>query len=209
MIYGYSRVSTKEQHPDREIIAIKKFCEDKNMTGVKIYVDKITGKNLQRPEYMKLRQENKSWRHIVNHELDRLGRKKKDILDELAFYKKKKVRVLILEIPTTLIDYDAMDNTLAEFMMDMINNLLLEVFAACAEIEMEKREKRQREGYAALKARGEWDKIGRPVKMTEKEFLIKWNQNGKNMTNKEFAESLKISKSTLLTYKKKYLKGEK
>ncbi|MCB5563278.1 hypothetical protein LIP72_13230 [Mediterraneibacter faecis] len=108
-----------------------------------------------------------------------------------------------------MIDYDAMDNTLAEFMMDMINNLLLEVFAACAEIEMEKREKRQREGYAALKARGEWDKIGRPVKMTEKEFLIKWNQNGKNMTNKEFAESLKISKSTLLTYKKKYLKGEK
>lgn len=60
-----------------------------------------------------------------------------------------------------------------------------------------------------MKARGEWDKIGRPVKMTEKEFLIKWNQNGKNMTNKEFAESLKISKSTLLTYKKKYLKGEK
>ena len=39
--------------------------------------------------------------------------------------------------------------------MDMINNLLLEVFAACAEFEMEKREKRQREGYEALKARGE------------------------------------------------------
>ena len=62
--------------------------------------------------------------------------------------------------------------------MDMINNLLLEVFAACAEFEMEKREKRQREGYEALKARGEWDKLGRPVKMTQEEFLNKWDQQG-------------------------------
>ena len=77
MIYGYARVSTKEHHPDREIIAIKKFCEDKNMTGVKIYVDKITGKNLQRPEYMKLRRKIKAGDTLIIHELDRLGRKKK------------------------------------------------------------------------------------------------------------------------------------
>ena len=89
--------------------------------------------------------------------------------------------------------------------MDMINNLLLEVFAACAEFEMEKREKRQREGYEALKARGEWDKLGRPVKMTQEEFLNKWDQKGKNVTDKEFAESLNISKGTLQSYKKKYL----
>ena len=93
--------------------------------------------------------------------------------------------------------------------MDMINNLLLEVFAACAEFEMEKREKRQREGYEALKARGEWDKLGRPVKMTQEEFLNKWDQKGKNVTDKEFAESLNISKGTLQSYKKKYLKGKK
>ena len=92
--------------------------------------------------------------------------------------------------------------------MDMINNLLLEVFAACAEFEMEKREKRQREGYEALKARGEWDKLGRPVKMTQEEFLNKWDQKGKNVTDKEFAESLNISKGTLQSYKKKYLKGK-
>ena len=61
---------------------------------------------------------------------------------------------------------------ICRIMMDMINNLLLEVFAACAEFEMEKREKRQREGYEALKARGEWDKLGRPVKMTQEEFQI-------------------------------------
>ena len=80
---------------------------------------------------------------------------------------------------------------------------------ACAEFEMEKREKRQREGYEALKARGEWDKLGRPVKMTQEEFLNKWDQKGKNVTDKEFAESLNISKGTLQSYKKKYLKGKK
>lgn len=114
-----------------------------------------------------------------------------------------------MEIPTTLIDYELLDNRMAEFMMGMVNNLLLEVFAACAEVEMEKREKRQREGYEALKARGEWGKLGRPVKMTQAEFLNKWNQKGKNVTDKEFAESLNISKGTLQSYKKKYLKGEK
>ena len=51
--------------------------------------------------------------------------------------------MLILEIPTTLIDYDSLDNRFAELMVDMINRLLFEVFAACAEFEMEKREKRQ------------------------------------------------------------------
>lgn len=47
------------------------------MTGVKIYVDKITGKNLQRPEYMKLRRKIKAGDTLIIHELDRLGRKKK------------------------------------------------------------------------------------------------------------------------------------
>lgn len=50
--------------------------------------------------------------------------------------------MLILEIPTTLIDYDSLDNRFAELMVDMINRLLFEVFAACAEFEMEKREKK-------------------------------------------------------------------
>ncbi len=45
--------------------------------------------------------------------------------------------------------------------------------------------------------------------MTQEEFLNKWDQKGKNVTDKEFAESLNISKGTLQSYKKKYLKGKK
>lgn len=66
-----------------------------------------------------------------------------------------------------------------------------------------------KEDSSEQKLRGEWDKLGRPVKMTQEEFLNKWDQKGKNVTDKEFAESLNISKGTLQSYKKKYLKGKK
>lgn len=208
MIYAYVRVSTKEQNPDREIINIKRFCQDRKMSDIIFFIDKMTGKRFDRPEYLKLKRKIKKGDTLIIHELDRLGRKKKEIIKELTYFKNKGVKVMILDIPTTLVDYSIMGNQLAEFMMDMINNLLIEVFAACAEFEMEKREKRQREGYEALRQRGEWDKLGRPVKIDQETFLIAWNEAKKrSMTDKELAQQLEISKGTLQTYKKKYLQG--
>lgn len=208
MIYAYVRVSTKEQNPDREIINIKRFCQDRKMSDIIFFIDKMTGKRFDRPEYLKLKRKIKKGDTLILHELDRLGRKKKEIIKELTYFKNKGVKVMILDIPTTLVDYSIMGNQLAEFMMDMINNLLIEVFAACAEFEMEKREKRQREGYEALRQRGEWDKLGRPVKIDQETFLIAWNEAKKrSMTDKELAQQLEISKGTLQTYKKKYLQG--
>lgn len=208
MIYAYVRVSTKEQNPDREIINIKRFCQERKMSDIIFFIDKMTGKRFDRPEYLKLKRKIKKGDTLIIHELDRLGRKKKEIIKELTYFKNKGVKVMILDIPTTLVDYSIMGNQLAEFMMDMINNLLIEVFAACAEFEMEKREKRQREGYEALRQRGEWDKLGRPVKIDQETFLIAWNEAKKrSMTDKELAQQLEISKGTLQTYKKKYLQG--
>lgn len=208
MIYAYVRVSTKEQNPDREIINIKRFCQERKMSDIIFFIDKMTGKRFDRPEYLKLKRKIKKGDTLILHELDRLGRKKKEIIKELTYFKNKGVKVMILDIPTTLVDYSIMGNQLAEFMMDMINNLLIEVFAACAEFEMEKREKRQREGYEALRQRGEWDKLGRPVKIDQETFLIAWNEAKKrSMTDKELAQQLEISKGTLQTYKKKYLQG--
>lgn len=208
MIYAYVRVSTKEQNPDREIINIKRFCQERQMSDIILFIDKMTGKRFDRPEYLKLKRKIKKGDTLIIHELDRLGRKKKEIIKELTYFKNKGVKVMILDIPTTLVDYSIMGNQLAEFMMDMINNLLIEVFAACAEFEMEKREKRQREGYEALRQRGEWDKLGRPVKIDQETFLIAWNEAKKrSMTDKELAQQLEISKGTLQTYKKKYLQG--
>ena len=69
---------------------------------------------------------------------------------------------MILEIPTTTQDLSSLDNSMARMIMDTINNMLIELYATMAQAEIEKKEKRQAEGIAAKKARGEWDDYGRP-----------------------------------------------
>ena len=69
---------------------------------------------------------------------------------------------MILEIPTTLQDLSRLDNGMARMVLETINNMLTELYAAMAEAEIQKKEKRQREGIEAKKLRGEWDDYGRP-----------------------------------------------
>ena len=77
MVYGSARVSTREQNPDREIIAINRFCDSRGIAKVKVYVDKVTGKSIKRPEYQKIRRKIKAGDSLIIPEMDRLGRKKK------------------------------------------------------------------------------------------------------------------------------------
>ena len=77
---------------------------------------------------------------------------------------------MILEIPTTLVDYSAMEDSLANMIMQTIKNMLVEMYATFAHAEMLKREKRQREGIQAMKAHGEWHKYGRPKAIDFKKF---------------------------------------
>lgn len=69
---------------------------------------------------------------------------------------------MILEIPTTLVDYSSLDNTMAAMVMETVNNMLIETYTIFAQVEVEKKEKRQREGINAKKERGEWSDYGRP-----------------------------------------------
>ena len=163
MIYGYHRTSTKEQHLDRGIQEINKFCENSNLALEKIYTDQQTGKDFNRPRYQVLREDIlRTGATLMVAERDRLGRNKQDILNELQYYKDKQIRVMILEIPTTLQDLSALDNSMAQMIMETINNMLIELYATMAQAEIEKKEKRQQEGIAAKKARGEWEDYGRP-----------------------------------------------
>ena len=163
MIYGYHRTSTKEQHLDRGIQEINKFCENSNLALEKIYTDQQTGKDFNRPRYQVLKEDIlRTGDTLIVTELDRLGRNKQDTLKELQYYKDKQIRVMILEIPTTLQDLSALDNSMAQMIMETINNMLIELYATMAQAEIEKKEKRQQEGIAAKKARGEWEDYGRP-----------------------------------------------
>ncbi len=161
--YGYHRTSTRKQHLDRGISEIEKFCKENAFGLEKIYTDQQTGKNFNRPRYTVLRDDIlRKGDTLIITEVDRLGRNKKDTLSELRYYQEKGIRVMILEIPTTLQDLSKLENGMARMVLETINNMLIELYAAMAEAEIQKKEKRQREGIEAKKRRGEWEEYGRP-----------------------------------------------
>lgn len=174
--YGYARTSTKEQNEERQLQAIKAYCPD--IPQENIFIDKITGKTYDRPQYNAMKQlilnvknaygnlENPITIEVIIEELGRLGRTKQGILEELKWFSNNRIRMRILEIPTTLMDIDPQN----DWVLDMINKILIEVYASLAEQEMEKRVKRQREGIEVAKAAGKYK--GRiPIKIDRAKFI--------------------------------------
>lgn len=157
MIYGYVRVSTREQCLDRQITALKEYTKIDE-----VFQDKQSGKDFARDQYQKMKDTVRAGDTVIVKELDRLGRNKDEMKKELEWFKVNGISVRILELPTTLIDYQGQD-----WIGDMVNNILIEVLGAIAEQERKKMRQRQAEGIAAKKARGDWDDYGRPRKEIE------------------------------------------
>ncbi len=197
-IYGYHRTSTTEQHLDRGIREITDFCIRSNLKLEKIYTDQQTGKNFDRPRYIVLRDDIlRSGDTLIITEVDRLGRNKKDTVEELRLLAHRNIRVMILEIPTTLQDISKMDNAMAQMILETVNHMLIELYAAMAQAEVEKKEKRQKEGIEAKKLRGDWDNYGRPK--VKKPF--NWNEvieklNAKEITAVQAMKMLGLKKSS-------------
>jgi len=140
-IYGYHRTSTTGQHLDRGIIAIREYCEKNGLNLDEMFTDQKTGKNFDRPDYNTLKRMAKHRNDIIIiSELDRLGRNKESTLKELRYFQELGVRVMILEIPTTLVDYSTLDDTMSNMIMETINKMLVEMYATFAHAEMLERE---------------------------------------------------------------------
>ena len=200
--YGYHRTSTREQHLDRGIAEITAYCESNNLPLEKIYTDQQTGKNFNRPRYTILKEDVlRSGDELIITEVDRLGRNKADTLKELQYFKEAGIRVKILELPTTLMDVSHMDNAMGRMVVETINNMLIELYAAMAEAEIEKKEKRQREGIQAKKDRGEWDDYGRPRSMSLDDFAKEFEavREGK-VRPCELMKKLGLTKPTYYRY---------
>jgi DNA invertase Pin-like site-specific DNA recombinase len=205
-VYGYHRTSTQEQHLDRGITAIREYCEKNGLTLDEMFTDKQTGKNFERPDYQTLKRMAKKPNDIIIiSELDRLGRNKEGTLKELQHFQSLGVRVMILEIPTTLIDYSTLDNSMANMIMETINRMLIEVYATFAHAEMIKRETRQRQGIQSMKERGEWDQYGRPAAIDYKRFKAEYNKviNGE-LKPFDCMRQLGMKKATFYQYAKRY-----
>jgi len=203
---GYHRTSTKEQHLDRGIKEIEEYCNQNSIPLKKIYTDKQTGKNFERPRYIVMKEDVlEPGDVLIISEVDRLGRNKNEILKELQYYKFNNIRVMILELPTTLMDYSKLGDDLSKLVMDTVNNMLIEMYASLAEAEMHKRERRQREGIETMKARGEWNLYGRPKIMNfdvfskEYEKVLRGEQRPVDIMKK-----LNMKKTTYYKYRKEY-----
>lgn len=209
--YGYHRTSTKEQHLDRGITEITRYCESKGIELQRIFTDQQTGKNFNRPRYQVMKEDVlRSGDTLIVTELDRLGRNKQDTMKEIQYYKDNSIRLMVLELPTTLIDFSSMQETTAKMMLECINNMMLELYASMAQAEIEKKEKRQAEGIAEMKKRGEWERYGRPKAMSFEAFSLQYERVlNKEIKPFELIKKLGLTKPTYYRYKKQYEENNK
>jgi DNA invertase Pin-like site-specific DNA recombinase len=151
--YFYARVSSKEQNLDRQLAAFASLGASER----DIITDKESGKDLNRSGYTALKTAMlRSGDTLVVKSLDRLSRNKADIKNELQYFKEHGIRLKVLDLPTTLIEYPEGQ----EWVLDMVNNILIEVLSSIAQQERVTIRQRQQEGIAAAKAKGKH--LGRP-----------------------------------------------
>lgn len=219
LYFAYHRTSTTDQHLDRGIKSLNDFIEERQIQlSHTIYTDQCTGKNFSRPAYKDMKTEmlfqisQRKEVSLIVTELDRLGRNKQLTLNEIREMQNKGIRLMVLEIPTTLTNYNSFkDNNMAKMMMETINNMLVEMYASFAQAELEKKEKRQKEGIAAKKARGEWDDYGRPRALDFDKFSKEYKRVlAGDIKPFECMKLLGLTKPTYYRYVKEYNEmGEK
>ena len=155
MIYGYARVSSKEQNLDRQLLALREYVAENN-----IITDKESGKDLNRAGYQALKGALglRKGDTLYITSLDRLSRNKEEMKNELQWFKDNGIRLIVLDLPTTMIQVPEGQ----EWIIDMVNNILIEVLSSIAQQERETIKKRQREGIDAAHSAGK--KFGAPDK---------------------------------------------
>jgi DNA invertase Pin-like site-specific DNA recombinase len=195
--YGYIRVSTKEQNPERQIYAM----EAENIKKQNIYIDKITGKGFDRPQYCRMLKRLKAGDIVVIKSIDRLGRNYNEILEQWRIIIKEKCAdIQVIDMPL-LNTNQRSDNLTGVF----ISDLVLQILAYVAETERTFIRQRQAEGIAVAKRKGK--KFGRNKNVLPENFLEyyqKWKN--KEITIRQAAEALNMNYSTFYRRCKEYEK---
>jgi len=140
MTYFYARVSSKDQNLERQLEVARSYKQID-----KVFADKQSGKDFERAQYQLLKAIVQSGDEVIIKELDRLGRNKEGIKAEIEWFRSRGVVLRILDVPTTLIDFQGQD-----WIFNMVNNILIEVLGAIAEQERKKNKQRQKEGINAM-----------------------------------------------------------
>lgn len=194
--WGYARVSSNEQHLDRQIEALRGM----GISDREIIVDKASGVSMDRPGYKALRDQMlRSGDTLIVKSLDRLSRNKQHIRQELEYFRAQHIRVMVMDIPTTMINLPEGK----EWIMDMVNNVLIEVMASIAEQERRMIKERQAEGIAVAKKNGKC--LGRPRTPYPKnweEVYREWKAG--NITAVMAMDNLMLKRSTFYNLVRKW-----
>ena len=188
----YGRVSSREQNLDRQLAAFAAMGAQER----DIITDKESGKDLDRTGYTALKTAFlRRGDTLVVKSLDRLSRSKADTKNELEYFKVNGIRLKVLDLPTTMMDFPAGQ----EWIFDMVNNILIEVLGSIAEQERVTIHQRQAEGIAAAKAKGKH--LGRP----RAELPDNWNEvitawKAKQITAVEAMRQTGVRRSTFYKF---------
>lgn len=189
-IYGYARVSTREQNEDRQMIALKAFPVEESQ----IYLDKQSGKDFNRPQYKKLFRRLKTGDTLAIKSIDRLGRNYEEILEQWRkLTKEKGVTVVVLDMPILNTRNDE------DLTRTLIADIVLQLLSYVAQTERENIRQRQTEGIAAARAKGV--RFGRPRKEIPEDFfpLQQLWQEGK-ISGREAARRLNVTHNTFFKW---------
>lgn len=185
-IYGYVRVSTREQNEGRQVIAL----EELSIPEENLFIDKQSGKDFRRPQYKKMVQRLRpdDLRYIKS--IDRLGRNYEEILEQWRLLTKEKcIDIVVLDMP--LLDTRRGKDLMGTFLSDIV----LQVLSFVAENERSNIRQRQAEGIAAAKARGV--KFGRPaIPLPDNFCQVHQAWRGKQLTLNQAADACAMPVST-------------
>lgn len=195
MKYGYVRVSSITQNIARQMEEMKKY----GLTNDVIYVDKQSGKDFERKNYQLLKSKLKKNDVVVIKSINRLGRNYNMIIEEwIELTKVIGVNIYVINFPLLNTSFDE-NNLIGKFISDIV----LQVLSFVAENERVNIKQRQAEGIKIAKENGKH--MGRPEYILPNDFKDIANKfYNKQITNKEAANLLNISRGTFLKYAKKY-----
>lgn len=196
-IYGYVRVSTKDQHTDRQMIALNEF----GVPQQNIFTDKISGRNFDRPAWNQLMDTLQPDDLLVVKSIDRLGRNYAEMMEQWrVITKEKRVDILVLDTPVL----DTCGKR--DLMGTLVADIVLVVMSFFAQSEREAIRQRQAEGIAIAKAKGV--KFGgTPMKPPKKYKRLQKEWAEGKLSAREAAKRLGVSHHTFLKWTQKTGRG--
>ena len=191
-IYGYARVSTKEQNEARQLTALREM----GIPSENVYLDKQSGADFERVQYRRMLRRLGPGDTLIVKSIDRLGRNYTEILEQWRIItKSKRAAIVILDMPLL----DTRQNR--DLTGQLIADIVLQLLSYVAQTEREFIRQRQAEGIVAAKERGvHFGREAAPVSEGFPEILAEWR--AKKLGSRAAAEQLGVSQTTFLKWAK-------